>query len=135
MIKPQSRYIQWFYDKLVPNKHFVLVKNDLSDLVLKLECLKRNDAKSLEIIKDANICIKLSFSISDHKLYDWFAFKVRKDTTIKTYWKITIRSSHKAKRNRLNRKNAKRTWTSWNRSKTQLKMEICNNINFNLSYN
>ena len=54
LIKTHSRFIQWFYDKLIPNYHFVLVKNDLKDLIPKLKWLTKNDNRSLEIIKNAN---------------------------------------------------------------------------------
>lgn len=40
---------------MIPNEHFILIKNDLSDLVPKLEQLRNDDNKSLEIIKNANI--------------------------------------------------------------------------------
>ena len=54
LFKPISKYIQWFYDKMIPNKHFVLLQNDLSDLLPKIKWFNKNTAKALEIIKNAN---------------------------------------------------------------------------------
>lgn len=36
LFKTQSEWIQWFYDKMVPDEHFVLVKDDLSNIFEKM---------------------------------------------------------------------------------------------------
>jgi hypothetical protein len=37
MIKPYSDNIQWFYDLIKPNVHYLPLKDDLSDLIDKLK--------------------------------------------------------------------------------------------------
>jgi hypothetical protein len=39
MVKPYSDNIQWFYDLVKPNEHYLPLKNDLSDLLPKLKLM------------------------------------------------------------------------------------------------
>tara|TARA_B110000285_G_C14615769_1_gene376894 strand:- start:64 stop:231 length:168 start_codon:yes stop_codon:yes gene_type:complete len=48
-LKVDSDFGQWFYGAIKPYKHYVPVKNDLSDLVEQVEWLKQNDDKAREI--------------------------------------------------------------------------------------
>ena len=40
---------QWYYDRLIPWKHFVPVESDMGDLVEKTQWLIANDAKAMQI--------------------------------------------------------------------------------------
>tara|TARA_B110000977_G_scaffold199149_1_gene285719 strand:- start:500 stop:2608 length:2109 start_codon:yes stop_codon:yes gene_type:complete len=48
-----SPYKLWFQNLLEPDKHFILIKNDLSDLKDKLQWCMKNDAKCETIAKNA----------------------------------------------------------------------------------
>jgi hypothetical protein len=49
ILKVDSPYMQWYYDRLTPWKHFIPVKADLSDLVEKIDWGVANDDKSRKI--------------------------------------------------------------------------------------
>lgn len=36
LLKPFSEKVQWFYDKMIPNVHYIPINEDLSDLTRKL---------------------------------------------------------------------------------------------------
>jgi len=42
-------YIEYFHNELIPYKHYITVKMDLSDLLEKVKWCKNNYEKSLEI--------------------------------------------------------------------------------------
>jgi hypothetical protein len=46
-------YIEYFYDDLIPYKHYIPVKNDLSNLLEQINWIKTNPEKSLEIANNA----------------------------------------------------------------------------------
>ena len=48
-----SPYKLWFQEKLKPNKHYIPVKSDLSDLKQQIEWCIKNDKKCQQIAKDA----------------------------------------------------------------------------------
>ena len=53
MTKP--KYETWFMEgSLIPNYHYVLLKDDYSDLEEKIEYYSKNIEESLQIIKNAN---------------------------------------------------------------------------------
>ena len=49
VLKTDSDWIQWYYEELIPGTHYVPVKEDLSDLIDQLLCLKnhQNNAKQV----------------------------------------------------------------------------------------
>ncbi|XP_969039.1 protein O-glucosyltransferase 2 [Tribolium castaneum] len=49
VIKQESQYYEHFYNDLIPNTHYILMKRDLSDLVAKLQWSIQND-KEAQII-------------------------------------------------------------------------------------
>lgn len=51
--KPDSNEIQWFYRALSPFVHYVPVRQDLSDLIEKLDWAKNHDDASKQIAMDA----------------------------------------------------------------------------------
>jgi hypothetical protein len=46
-------YVEYFHNDLIPYKHYIPVKMDLSDLLEKVNWMKNNYAKSLEIANNA----------------------------------------------------------------------------------
>ncbi|KZC09703.1 KDEL motif-containing protein 1 [Dufourea novaeangliae] len=53
VLKQKSVYYEFFYNDLVPGKHYVPIKSDLSDLVEKVMWAKKHDEDALEITKAA----------------------------------------------------------------------------------
>ena len=53
VFKQESKYYEHYYKDLHPWKHFIPVKEDLSDLVEKIEWAKNNDAKARKIAENA----------------------------------------------------------------------------------
>ena len=65
MVKPTA--CSWLMEStLIPNKHYILLKNDYSDLENKLEWCNNNQDKCLEIIKNANEFME-QFSDNDYE--------------------------------------------------------------------
>lgn len=62
IIIPKSKYKMWFSDKLVPMKHYVPVKEDLSDLVKQVKWCLANDTKCKRIGENAQILHNELFS-------------------------------------------------------------------------
>jgi glycosyl transferase family 90 len=58
VIKQDSTKEQWFYDILVPWKHYVPMKNDASDIVEKATWVMNNKDKAYDIVKEANSIVK-----------------------------------------------------------------------------
>ncbi len=54
-VMPRPKYETWFMEgALVPNHHYVLIKDDYSDLEERLKYYIENTAKALEIVRNAN---------------------------------------------------------------------------------
>ncbi|XP_043254089.1 protein O-glucosyltransferase 2-like [Colletes gigas] len=53
VLKQNSKYYEFFYNDLVPGKHYVPVKKDLSDLVEKIVWAKGHDKEASQIAKHA----------------------------------------------------------------------------------
>lgn len=52
----------WFYDELVPWKHYVPVRTDLTDLREKFEWAEANEDKAQEIAKEATLFVRRLFA-------------------------------------------------------------------------
>ena len=56
---PKPRVTSWLMETtLVPNKHYILLKDDFSDLYEKLQWCNSNQDKCIEIVKNANEFMK-----------------------------------------------------------------------------
>jgi hypothetical protein len=54
-VMPRPKYETWFMEgALVPNHHYVLIKDDYSDLEERLKYYIENTAEALEIVRNAN---------------------------------------------------------------------------------
>nr|XP_033331176.1 protein O-glucosyltransferase 2-like [Megalopta genalis] len=53
VLKQKSKYYEFFYNDLIPGKHYVPVESDLSNLVKKITWAKEHDKDALEIAKTA----------------------------------------------------------------------------------
>jgi len=54
-IMPKPKFETWFMEgKLIPNVHYIQIKDDYSDLIDKINYYINNQGKALEIIKNAN---------------------------------------------------------------------------------
>ena len=75
---PKPRYISWLMEsKLIPNYHYILVKDDFSDLLEKYKWCENNQDKCIEIIKNAKTYMN-QFSNLDRE-------RAIEDVVIKTY--------------------------------------------------
>lgn len=75
IFKHESSDIQWFYDALRPFVHYIPCKNDLSDLVEKIEWAKKNDSIVQSIIFNANEFAKNNLRREDSYYYLYLAIK------------------------------------------------------------
>ena len=58
-VMPKPKFESWLMEgKLIPNFHYILIKDDFSDLEERLKYYIKNDSKAYEIIKNANKYIK-----------------------------------------------------------------------------
>ncbi|XP_076232593.1 protein O-glucosyltransferase 2 isoform X2 [Calliopsis andreniformis] len=53
VLKQKSKYYEHFYNDLIPGKHYISVKSDLTDLVEKIRWAKEHDTIALKIAKSA----------------------------------------------------------------------------------
>lgn len=54
VFKPTSNWIQWYYNALIPNVHYVPVKEDLGDLITKLDHYIADDNAAQKIARNAH---------------------------------------------------------------------------------
>ena len=58
-VMPIPKFESWLMEgKLIPNFHYILIKDDFSDLEERLKYYIKNDSKAYEIIKNANKYIR-----------------------------------------------------------------------------
>lgn len=69
IFKQESTNIQWFYRNLEPNKNYIPVANDLSDLVEKINWAKKHDNEAKKIMLSANEFANNNLKQSDIFLY------------------------------------------------------------------
>ena len=55
VLKPDTPNYQWFYAGMQPYVHYVPVKSDLSDLLMKIDWLKHNEAEAKSISENAQL--------------------------------------------------------------------------------
>ena len=56
---PKPRIVSWFMeDHLEPDVHYILIKDDWSDLKEKIEWCEKNQEKCLKIINNANAYVQ-----------------------------------------------------------------------------
>lgn len=53
VLKPETDSIQWFYEGLIPNYHYILVEKDLANLIPKLQWAQRHDNQARAIADHA----------------------------------------------------------------------------------
>ncbi len=58
-VMPRPKYETWFMEGcLIPNYHYIEIKEDFSDLIEKVNYYEKNPDKALQIIKNANEYVK-----------------------------------------------------------------------------
>lgn len=65
IFKVESYYKEYYYDLLIPFKHFIPIKNDLSDIHEKYLWCENNQDKCKEIINNANNFVKNILNIDN----------------------------------------------------------------------
>jgi len=67
--KQESNQIQWFYGALHPYEHYIPIKNDISDLIDKINWAKKNDSICLKITKNATSFAKNNLMLENVYVY------------------------------------------------------------------
>jgi hypothetical protein len=68
-LKQTSNQIQWFYSALKPFEHYIPIKNDISDLVEKIEWAKNHEERVLKVIDNAQNFALQNLMMEDNYLY------------------------------------------------------------------
>lgn len=58
LVKAETGKVEWFYDEMESNVHYVPLKRDLSDFVEKITYLKENDELARNISVAANAFVE-----------------------------------------------------------------------------
>ncbi|MCF7806423.1 MAG: hypothetical protein K9M13_02105, partial [Simkaniaceae bacterium] len=53
VLKPDSSSIQWYYEGLIPDYHYISIEKDMADLILKLKWAQDHDEKAHQIADNA----------------------------------------------------------------------------------
>lgn len=69
LLKQVSDHIQWYYRGLVPNVHYVPLKEDVSDIFEKVKWAKKNDEKAKKIAKNATEFANKNLTIEKNYLH------------------------------------------------------------------
>jgi hypothetical protein len=62
ILKVDSEWVEHYYDKLIPWKHYIPIKSDLSDLIQRIEWCRINDKICEEIADNAYLFAKENFT-------------------------------------------------------------------------
>lgn len=54
LMKTETDQVEWFYNKIIPDVHYVSIKADLSNLVHKVQYLRENDTYAKNIAENAS---------------------------------------------------------------------------------
>lgn len=69
VFKQKSDEVQWFYLALKPYEHYIPIKEDMSDLIDKINWAKSNDEKCKDITKKATEFVLTDLMIEDGYVY------------------------------------------------------------------
>lgn len=72
VFKPDSPWIQWYYDALQPFEHYIPVKKDLTDLLEKVLWARSNDAEAMAIAKRCREFALSHITLPDNLLYLYY---------------------------------------------------------------
>jgi hypothetical protein len=98
-LKQESDQVQWFYSALQPFVHYIPVKNDMSDLVEKIEWAKDHDEEAAAISKQARDFAEKNLRFEDVYYYLYLTFHeyakheaidfaaLKKETQADPHWK------------------------------------------------
>lgn len=69
VLKQMTPNVQWYYQELEPYRHFIPVKEDLSDLVEQIKWAREHDNEAKKIVENANAFAETHLSTEDIYLY------------------------------------------------------------------
>jgi len=69
VLKQMTPNIQWYYGALKPYEHFIPVKEDLSDLLEKIEWAQTHDQEAKQIAENATRFVKNELAVEDILVY------------------------------------------------------------------
>lgn len=73
--KQESDQEQWFYAALKPYEHYVPIKNDLEDLIEKIEWAKTHDVEVQKMVQNARVFAQNHLLLEDNYLYLYLALQ------------------------------------------------------------
>jgi hypothetical protein len=73
IFKPDSQWIQWYYQELKPGVHYIPVEDNLDDLVEKIQWAIVHDSEAKAIAHNARMFALEHLTISDHLCYLYHA--------------------------------------------------------------
>ena len=69
VFKAESKWIQWYYDALIPYYHYVPVESNLNDLMEKIDWAKNNDRNAEIIAKNARDFAIQNLTVKNDLIY------------------------------------------------------------------
>ena len=75
LLKQESQNIQWYYGAIQPNKHYLAIKEDLSDLLQKISWAQEHDEEAQKISERATEFVYDHLSSEDTLLYMYLLLK------------------------------------------------------------
>lgn len=69
LLKQNSHSIRWFHNALAEYKHYIPVKNDLSNLIAQIKWAKKHDAQVKQISRNANDFAANNLQLADNLYY------------------------------------------------------------------
>lgn len=73
IFKPESSHIQWYYNELIPDVHYIPVQENLGDLVKKILWATSHDAEAETIAHNALEFANTHLTVNDNLVYLYYA--------------------------------------------------------------
>src|SRR5579872_1240329 len=73
IFKPESQWIQWYYGALKPYVHYIPIKEDLADLVEKVQWARDHDGEAKALAKNCREFALTHLTLPDNLLYLYWA--------------------------------------------------------------
>lgn len=98
-LKQESDQVQWFYKALKPYAHYIPIRNDMSDLLEKINWAKGHEKEVIQMVQNAREFASQNLLLEDLYFYLHFAFceyaklqnidfqKLKKETRQDPHWK------------------------------------------------
>ncbi len=82
-LKQESDEVQYFYSALKPYVHYVPIKNDMSDLIEKINWAMNNDAKCKQIMQNGRAFVEKNLMLDS--IYSYFYWVLKNYESLQTF--------------------------------------------------